>query len=146
MTWGEPWARPAFFFRAGPVRISRICPIFFTGSSIAQSRRAVDNAVVNINRDQESEREARIDALVEAIRTRAARRSQDAEPAPHQIGLPFAPAEAPCDGQSADAAQPSATKGMAADDGIGSRGSLFLAGPSPQDSPDDQHERDGHGD
>ena len=102
--------------------------------------------MVNIDRDQESEREARIDAFVEAIRTRTARRGQDSTPTPHQIGLPFTPAEAPFDGHSANAPRLSGAKGMAADVGMSSGGSLFLAGPSPQDSPDDQHERDGHDD
>jgi hypothetical protein len=102
--------------------------------------------MVNIDRDQESEREARIDAFVEAIRTRTARRGQDGNPTPHQIGLPFTHAEAPFDGHSANVPRPSGAKGMATDDGMSSGGPLFLAGPSPQDSPDDQYERDGHGD
>ena len=52
---------------------------------------------VNIDRDHDGERDARIDAILEAMRTKAARRGLTDEPAPHQIGKPVTPTDGSLD-------------------------------------------------
>jgi hypothetical protein len=88
MTPGEPPARPAYFFPASPVRFSAVKRLFFAAYALRRSHRTTDNARVSIDRDHDDERESRIDAFLEAIRTKATRRGRPSEPTPQQIGEP----------------------------------------------------------